>query len=276
MSCTFCDMKASSPLWRLYSFGEEFHPAGQIYWWVNRNREWPGNVNVQYTLQGTLRYVRSGQEHPVRPGQACIYSHEDGSEYGVYPEDESYACLWVSFAGAGMQEHWNQIRERFGPVVTDSGGELLQLMREVIKTGRLSGEQDVISIAIAVHRFVMRLIRLLDQYSGLSSTPVEQALARLRANPLYPWSLKELVAEEGCSREHFCRVFKERYKTTPAVWLSSQRIEHARYLLQTTKLTADEIAHQCGLSGAHSLARALRRIYRQGPQAVRRRSGGCI
>lgn len=269
-------MNSSGPLWRLYSFGEEFHPAGQRYWWVNRNREWPGNVNVQYTLQGALRYVQDGQEHLVRQGQACIYSHEDGSEYGVCPEDESYTCLWVSFAGAGMQEHWNQIRERFGPVVTDSSGDLLQLMREVIKTGSLSGEQDVISIAIAVHQFVMRLIRLLDQYSGLSAAPVEQAIARMRANPLYPWALKELAAEEGCSREHFCRVFKQRYKTTPAAWLRQQRTAHARYLLQTTQLTVSEIARQSGLSGPHSLARTLRRICKQGPQAVRRRSGGDI
>ena len=258
------------------SFGEEFHPAGRTYWWVNRNREWPGNVNVQYTLQGTLRFVQNGQETPVNQGQACIYNHADGTEYGVYPEDKSYNCLWVSFAGAGMQEHWNQIRERFGSVVTDPGGDLLQLMREVIKTGSFSGQQDVISIAIAVHQFVMRLIRLLDQYSELSSTPVEQALARMRANPLYPWSLKELVAEEGCSREHFCRVFKERYKTTPAAWLSQQRTAHARYLLQTTQLTSDEIASQCGFSGPHGLARTLRRVYQCGPQAVRKQTDGHI
>ncbi|MFA7256261.1 MAG: hypothetical protein WC047_01615, partial [Kiritimatiellales bacterium] len=160
-------------------------------------------MNIQYTLQGTLRYVQEGRETFVHSGQACIYDHADGSEYGVYPDDKNYKCLWVSFAGAGMQEHWNQIRTQFGSVITDSSGDLLHLMREVIKNGSFSGEQDVISIAIAVHHFVMRLIRVLDRYRSASRTPVDQALTRLRANPLYPWSLKELVAEEGCSREHF-------------------------------------------------------------------------
>ncbi len=262
-------MKSDEPLWRIHSFGEEVHPSGQTYWWVNRDRPFPANVNIQYTLRGTLSYVQNGREISVNQGQACLYSPRDGTEYGVHPKDESYTCLWASFAGAGMTEHWDQIRARFGSVLTDPDGHLLQLMREIIKTGSFSGEQDIASAAGAVHRFVMRLMRLLDQYSSRFRKPVDQALARLRANPFYPWSLKELVAEEGCSREHFSRVFNERYQTTPAAWLSQQRVEHARYLLQTTHLTVEDIAQQCGLSGSHSLARALRRIYQKGPRAIR-------
>lgn len=273
MNCTFCDMKTSGPLWRLHTFGEEFYPPGQPYWWVNRNREWPANVNIQYTLKGVLRYVQDGLETPVHAGQACLYTHQDGSEYGVLPEDAGYGCIWISLAGAGLPEHWNQIRSQYGSVISDCDGRLLPLIRQVIQAGSFSGEQDPLTAADAVHHFVTELMRLLARCNDRSGSPADRALARLRANPLYPWSLKELTAEEGCSREHFCRVFRSRYKTTPAAWLSQQRIEHARYLLQTTKLTVDEIARQSGLSGSHSLARALRRLYRQGPQAIRRRSG---
>ena len=262
-------MKLNEPLWRIRCFGEEVLPSGRTYWFVNQDRDPPSNVSIHYTLQGSLRYRKDGAETRVNPGQACLYNAVDGTEYGVSPEDESYTCLWISFLGAGMIEHWDQIRDRFGSVLTDPDGHLLQLMRDVIQTGSLSGEKDVVSAAGAVHRFVIRLIRLLDQYNGRFQTPVDWAVDRLRANPFYPWSLKELAEEEGCSREHFSRVFRERYQTTPAAWLSQQRVGHARHLLQTTSFTVEDIAHQCGFSGAHGLARTLRRIDQKGPRAIR-------
>ena len=216
-----------------------------------------------------MRYVQDGKETPVRKGQALLFNYEDGSEYGIRPKDKSYSCFWISLAGAGLLEHWDQIRARHGSVVTDSSGELLKLLRETVKTGGFSDEQDTIRIAGTVHHFVMQLMSLLVRHSQHLSTPVDQALARLRSNPYYPWSIKQLVEEEGCSREHFFRVFRERYGTTPAAWISQQRAEQALYLLQTTRLTVEDIALQCGFSGAHSLARTLRRIYQQGPNSLR-------
>ena len=213
--------------------------------------------------------MQNGQETLVHEGQALLFNYDEGSEYGIQPGDKSYSCFWISLTGAGLAEHWNQIRARHGSVITDSDGELLGLLQETVKAGSFSGEQDTIRVASAVHHFVMRLMYQLDRRSQHLSTPADRALARMRNNPYYPWSIKELVAEEGCSREHFFRVFRMRYKTTPAAWLTQRRAEQARYLLQTTRLTVEDIAQQCGLSGAHGLARILRRIYQQGPNELR-------
>jgi AraC-like DNA-binding protein len=263
-------METDSILWRFFSFGEELHPAGRPYWWTNRNRPVSTDINViQYTLKGTLRYLHNRQETLVHKGQAFLFNYADGSEYGIRPEDRSYSCFWISLAGAGISEHWNQIRKQYGSVITDTDSELLTLIQEAVKTGSSSGEQNTIRTASQVHHFVMQLMTLLARQSLHLNKPVDQALARLRDNPYYPWSIKELVEEEGCSREHFFRAFRERYKTTPSVWLGQQRAKQARYLLQTTRLTVEDIALQCGFSGAHSLARTLRRIYQQGPTGLR-------
>ncbi len=261
-------MKINSSFWRVFSHGEENHPAGQPYWFINRGR--PNSVSVvQYTLKGTLRFLRDGQEHLARKGQACLFNYNEESEYGIRPKDGAYSCFWISLIGAGLPEHWDEIRALYGSVVSDSDGKLLELLREIAKTGSFSAEQDTIRVASSVHLFVTRLIYLLNRLNQQPVNPVDQALTRLRNNPYYPWSVKELVEEEGCSREYFFRVFRERYGTTPAAWLSQQRAEHARHLLQGTRLTVEDVAQQCGFAGAHSLARTLRRYYQQGPNAIR-------
>lgn len=263
-------MKTNSPYWRIFSFGEETRSAEYPYWYVNSDRPVSFDISViQYTLKGTLRYVYEGQEHLVHKGQACLFDYSDGSEYGLRQKDKSYSCFWISLAGAGLSAHWKDIRLNYGSVITDLGNPLLELMREVVKAGSFSGEHDTLQIASTVHHFITLLARLLDQKRRHSSSPVEQALIRLRNNPYYPWSIKELVDEEGCSREHFFREFKDRYGDTPAAWLNQRRAEQARYLLQTTRLTAEDIALQCGFSGAYTLSRTLRRIYQQGPNATR-------
>jgi AraC-like DNA-binding protein len=261
-------METEPTLWRIFSYGEEFHPAGQPYWWKNKGR--PGSTCViQYTLAGALYHIGNEQENLVKKGQALLFTYEDGSEYGLRPRDKSYTCFWISLRGAGLEEHWSLIHERHGPIITDTNGELLNLLRESVKSGGFSDEKDPIHIALKTHQFVMLLMRLLDRHSLHLSTPAERALARMRNNPYYPWSIKELTEEAGCSREHFFRVFKEHYQTTPSVWLSQQRAAQARYLLLTTRLTVEDVALQCGFSGAHGLARTLRRIYQQSPKELR-------
>lgn len=261
-------MARASVLWQLLGFGEELHPFGQNYWWVNRQRGVSASV-VQYTLKGALRYLQDGRETLVRQGEACLFNYDDGSEYGVRPNDMSYTCFWISLSGAGIPEHWNQMRESHGPVVVDSNDRFLKLLRGIVKTGSSYKEQDAYRAANAIHDFVMRFMALLDRRSNQFSSPVDRAVNRVCGNPFFPWSFKELVAEEGCSLKHFFRVFRERHATTPAAWLRQRRAEQALHLLRATRLTVGDIALQCGFSGAHSLSRTLRDIYQQGPTALR-------
>jgi AraC-like DNA-binding protein len=255
-------------LWRFFSFGEETHPAGQRYWFVNRNRLKDIHV-LQYTLQGRLRYHVNGEESIIGKDQALLFGYNDGSEYGIRPRDKSYTTFWISLCGAGLGEHWKMIQATHGSILTDSHGELLRLMRESVRHICGSDEQDPLRIAERTYQFVMQLMELLDRQSRHLISPAERAVVRMCRNPYYLWSIKELTKEEGCSREHFFRVFKQRHQTTPTTWLSQRRTEHARYLLQTTRLTVEDIALQCGFSGAHGLSRALRTRFGQSPSQMR-------
>ena len=264
----FSDMEQNNTLWRVFSYGEETRQPSQPYWCVNQNRLPFINV-IQYTLRGRLRYMRNGEEQFIGKGQALIFGYNDGSEYGIRSDDEPYTCFWISLRGAGLCEHWQLIKKLHGSIFTDDKGELIQLMRESVRMTRGLGEQNPIQIAARTYQFAMNLMEALERHSMHLRSPADRAITRMRNNPYSYWSIKELTDQEGCSREHFFRVFKERYKITPAVWLTERRTEHARHLLQTTALTVEDIALQCGYSGAHVLSRALRSHFGQNPTQIR-------
>ncbi|RJL27114.1 GlxA family transcriptional regulator [Bailinhaonella thermotolerans] len=68
-----------------------------------------------------------------------------------------------------------------------------------------------------------------------------------------PLSLAELAAHAGMSVRTFTRRFREEVGMTPGQWLTRQRVEHARRLLETTDLPVDRVAERAGFGTAVSL-----------------------
>lgn len=63
--------------------------------------------------------------------------------------------------------------------------------------------------------------------------------------------------EMGMSRQHFCRVFKQRFSVSPQTCRIAARLNEALRRLRTGKDSVKIIAHSLGFSGAKGLTRAL-------------------
>ena len=72
-----------------------------------------------------------------------------------------------------------------------------------------------------------------------------------------PLSLRDLAAQASMSVRTFTRRFRDETGISPAQWLTQQRVEHARQLLENTDLPVDRIAAQAGFGTATSLRQHL-------------------
>jgi AraC family transcriptional activator FtrA len=97
--------------------------------------------------------------------------------------------------------------------------------------------------------------------------------------PLLTWMLDtmatehtvaELARRARLSERTFARRFLAETGTTPHRWLSTQRVLHARQLLEQTHLSIDEIAQQCGFGGAALLRHHFHRAVGVSPTDYRR------
>ncbi|MDE3722039.1 helix-turn-helix domain-containing protein [Nocardiopsis sp. N85] len=85
-----------------------------------------------------------------------------------------------------------------------------------------------------------------------------------------PLSLADLAAHARMSRRTFVRRFNEEVGLSPGRWLTAQRVERARHLLESTDLTVDEIAGRIGFATGTSLRQHLRTALGVSPITYRR------
>lgn len=76
-----------------------------------------------------------------------------------------------------------------------------------------------------------------------------------------PLTTDELASKVAISERSLNRTFASELGMTPGKYYRLFRLQHARYLAQETRLSAEQIALRCGFSGASSLGRAFLREF---------------
>ncbi|MFC4033656.1 GlxA family transcriptional regulator [Streptomyces polygonati] len=85
-----------------------------------------------------------------------------------------------------------------------------------------------------------------------------------------PLTLRQLAERESMSVRTFTRRFREEVGLSPGQWLTQQRIEHARQLLESTDLGVDRIARQAGFGTGASMRQHLQVALGVSPTEYRR------
>ncbi|MER7025406.1 MULTISPECIES: GlxA family transcriptional regulator [Streptomyces] len=85
-----------------------------------------------------------------------------------------------------------------------------------------------------------------------------------------PVTLRELAECEAMSVRTFTRRFREEMGVSPLHWLTRQRVERARELLEETDLTVERIATEAGFGTAASLRAHVQAVLGVSPREYRR------
>ncbi len=96
---------------------------------------------------------------------------------------------------------------------------------------------------------------------------LEWALGRLGE----PLSIDRLAAQAHMSRRTFVRAFRASTGTTPSAWIRARRLDAARRLLETTDLSVDQVAADCGFGSAVTLRQNFASAFSTSPTDYRRR-----
>jgi transcriptional regulator GlxA family with amidase domain len=103
---------------------------------------------------------------------------------------------------------------------------------------------------------------------ALSTTAATRAWALQRLD--HPLPLPELASHARMSVRSFTRRFRAEVGMTPGQWLTLQRVERARHLLESSDLAIDQIASRAGFGAASALRQHLRTVVGVSPAAYRR------
>ncbi|MFD9218585.1 GlxA family transcriptional regulator [Streptomyces sp. NPDC060064] len=92
------------------------------------------------------------------------------------------------------------------------------------------------------------------------------ALGRLHE----PIQLRDMAEQESMSVRTFTRRFREEVGVSPGQWLTQQRVERARHLLESTELSVDQVARDAGFGTAQSMRQHLQAVLGVPPTVYRR------
>ena len=109
---------------------------------------------------------------------------------------------------------------------------------------------------------------VLRQFELLGSYPLNESVAITRARDKLR-SL-QLLARQGYTYAHQCRVFTRHFGISPLRYLNNQRLERARELLVNTATPVKRIAHDTGVNDPGYFIRLVRRLFRLSPARYRR------
>ncbi|MGW4030622.1 GlxA family transcriptional regulator [Streptomyces sp. NPDC004838] len=102
--------------------------------------------------------------------------------------------------------------------------------------------------------------------SATTSAARDWALGRLHE----PIQLRDMAERESMSVRTFTRRFREEVGASPGQWLTRQRVERARHLLESTDLSVDQVARDAGFGTAQSMRQHLQTALGVPPTVYRR------
>jgi AraC family transcriptional regulator, transcriptional activator FtrA len=166
----------------------------------------------------------------------------------LYVDEEDILTSAGSAAGIDLCLHI--IRKDFGTVVANKVARRL-----VVSPHREGGQAQFVDKPVGeeAHPWLSKLLDWTQTRLHLSVT------------------VGQLAKEAHVSKRTLSRRFAETTGTSPLDWVSGLRVRRAKDLLETTKLSVEEIAEQCGFRSAAVLRHHFRRRVTLSPNTYRER-----
>jgi AraC family transcriptional regulator of adaptative response / DNA-3-methyladenine glycosylase II len=101
-------------------------------------------------------------------------------------------------------------------------------------------------------------------------TTVERALRMIEDGALDQGGVEELAERLGIGSRHLSRLFDQHINASPLQVAKTLRVQKAKRLLDTTKLSIVDIASQAGFSNTRRMTAAFSDLYGRSPSELRR------
>lgn len=99
-------------------------------------------------------------------------------------------------------------------------------------------------------------------FSNINDPRISEAVDYIISNYKSEIDIEYLAENAHCSKEHFIRLFKKETKETPISFLIRYRLFKAKELLETSDLSSDEVAKECGFKSANALSISFKKFYK--------------
>lgn len=229
-----------------------------------------------YTKDGKGKLIVEGNEYLLSPG--TMFYIAPGIPHEYYPvKDGEWTTCWLVFRGEQLSDIMQSLG--FGVFLCEAdvvNEEIRKLFRQMLSAAKdyLFGDERcsllVYEYIMAVRKAVLQKRKKgMDVIGGI----LEKPLIYINEHYDQDITLEQLAELGGVTKQHFCRVFREKLKMRPMEYLARKRISVARGLLLSTQLSVAEIGKQVGYESITYFGMVFKKYEGISPTDCRKRRG---
>jgi AraC family transcriptional regulator len=261
------DLNSADHPWAGYSFEEAISKAEPV-----PSHYWP-RTTLQFATggQASVRWKHRGvwDANQVQAGMVAIM-RRDVEIQSALPSGE-FPLMLLQLDSSKLQHFApDQIlaidSSSNAPQITNDQGlaALMMAMRAEVREGCSSGRLYAESISLALLAYLAAKYATPrfeeDRAARLSPAQKRSIVDHIRANLANDIAVSEVAALVQMSPSHFARVFKATFGVTPYRYVMRQRIEEAKGMLASKKLSASQVATEFGFSSQSHFVKVFRQF----------------
>lgn len=207
-------------------------------------------------LEGELSFFEDKKLVTLTPGEYYIQK-QGGLQEGV-PLSSPPKYYYIEFSGSFDSSGGLALRGRFDK-------NRISALAEKLYGFCKSGERNNFYLSSQM----LRIFAELDGGCDASSTTPHLIKRYIESEYASDITLASISKKFGYTDDHITRLFKKEFGIPPHTHLINVRLEHAKWLLENTELSAGRIACAVGYRDFSSFWRAFKKKYAHSPRSLK-------
>jgi len=164
-----------------------------------------------------------------------------------------------------------------GVIVEMKSTKLTMLIKEFVyeSQNRHASKEIVLDSlsSLVTHEIIRTVIEYDAHPVHLSDNQaINEAVKHININYEQNITLDDLATLSKLSRSHFTKVFIENMKVTPMEYLKIIRLQNAKKMLLSNRLSVTQVAQQCGFNSSSYFTKSFREAFNETPKEFTQRS----
>lgn len=242
-----------------HKFGPAVRPYYLIHFILSGSGVFKVN-NISY-------HLHAGQGFLIEPNYRTIY---------IADKQTPWSYIWLGFAGIDAKNLVEQLSISEGSPVfnSDQSYELVNCVNEILEEDNSSSASRLYCLSCLL-RFLSYIakgtVSNMNPIAPKQNRYVAEAIQYI-SHHLTTISVDSLAKGVNVNRSYLSHLFKQELDLTPSEYIRNFRITKARHLLESSNLSVERVAEQCGYDRSNTFTRIFKRVYGISPRKYRQQS----
>lgn len=199
-----------------------------------------------FVKKGNGVFRCNSESFDIRGGDILYMAKGVPHEY--YPKDDTFTTCWTVFRGEYLSELMTALGFKDYGIAKNSVGETVVSIFNMLLSAAGEPACDAEKCSKILYEYILEMKRLFCgdiQQKGAKGI-AEKAALYISNNFSRDITLDELSSMAGISKQHFDRLFREKFGLRPMEYIALKRISHAKSLLESTDKKIGEIGELSG------------------------------